>query len=211
MTDYWNDPWVTGIVGGFLASIVYATFTKIFAYFGKEARLERKRLKACRMALYNLNERFHISNGQSSSTLSLATLTSEHYIWCLFELHLVWNGTTGKDAFPNDTDFINEAKSWFNDYKSKQMEPAIEVYTPYEMNNLLIEVIMWGINGRPWRYKHLPKCFNRVYNTVLNFPHRLSGKSTKTCNFLYRNSKLPPNNNVTKCILDIIQDADNKM
>lgn len=211
MSNFWSNPWVTGIIGGFLASIVYATVTKTYTYFSKDSKLQRQRLKACRKALYNLDERFNISIGQTNSLLSLGTLTCEHYIWCLFELHLIWNNTNGKEAFPNNDDFINEANSWYNDYRSRRMETAIEVYSPYEMNNMLIEVTSWGINGRPWRYQYLPKWFNRGYNMILNFPHKLTRKNTKACNFLYQNSMLPPQNNVTKCMLDILQEPKDKV
>jgi len=196
-----------GVVSGVISTVACAGVGWLYRYYSREARLARKRLAACRKAIYELIERFDIEIGHSSSSEWTPTLTPENYILCLFESYLIINETTGRQRYPSNDDFKDAAKVWYSEWSNAHMSDAVEFMTPSEMNYLLIEVHSWGEKGRPWANRHFPLVV-KMFNRFKQWKYARRNKSEKQCDFLYRDYKMPPNNHGTKIVLEILAGDD---
>lgn len=165
-----SDAIISGVIAGLIATIIYAFFARLLKHYSPDARFARKRLKACKKAIYELIERFNISVGQSVSFEFTPTLTPENYKLCLFETYLILNNTTGNKRYPDVETYKDEANRWYNEWNNKRMASSIEFISPAEMESLLIEVNSWGVQGRPWTYTHFPKIM-RAYNQIRGWIH----------------------------------------
>lgn len=197
---------ITGVVAGLLSAVAYSVICKLFHYFSPKERFQRRVIAYCRQAICALRERFHIDVGKSSLFELTPTLSTESYIYCLFETYLVLNGSTGVEKYPNDETFKTTAKLWYNEWNKVRMANSVEFISPSEMNWLVIEVNSYGVNGRTWIDKHLP-ILSKGYHMVKRFRDKLRSKSEKCCDLLYRDYKLPYNNHLTKINLEMLDSA----
>jgi len=159
------DSIISGVIAGLIATIIYAIFVRLLRHFSSDAKYARRRLKACKKAIYELIDRLNISVGMSASFEFTPTLTPENYRLCLFETYLILNNTTGKRRYPNDEKYKDEANTWYNEWNNNRMANSIEFISPAEMDSLLIEVNSWGAEGRPWTYTFFPKTMS-AYNRI---------------------------------------------
>lgn len=193
-----------GVVSGMISTVACSCVREICHYFSREERFKRQRLVACRKAIYELSERFKIDVGHSALFELTPTVSTETYIYCLFETYLILNGTTGREKYPEDSLFKSTATRWYNEWNTARMADSIEFMSPSEINRLVIEVNSYGINGCPWTERLLPTMMKFVHN-VKGYLSRRRNKYDQMCDFLYREYKLPYNNNLTKINLEMLE------
>lgn len=156
-----ENPWFINISCGILLPLCWY----IINYFKDEECWKRKRLKFCKIAIYNMIERFNISN--SNGYPLGPRLTQQNYILVLYELYFVINGNDSS-KIQNQT-FINDANAWYQSYAKQNMQNAIEVYSNLEIEEMLIEVNSYGKNGKSFIREICPnfvRWFYKIRNKI---------------------------------------------
>lgn len=160
-----ENPWFINLICDI---ILVPICWHIINYFTDEQKWKRKRLKCCKLAIYNMIQKFNISVGTGHPLGPI--LTYQNYILVLYELYFVING---KDSskIPNQT-FLNDALSWHQSYVNQNMQNAIEVYSVLEIEKLLYEVNSYGKNGKGFISSIFPNFIHYFYklrNKIYNF------------------------------------------
>lgn len=182
-----QNPWVISLV----SPILFAIAVHVIRYFSSSKRWERRRLAITRKAIVNLINRFNITCGQSASQEYCPILTIDSYKYILFESYLLINGRTGYESYPDDDTFKYEASVWYGEWESRNMADAIQYIKPYEMNNLVIEVASYGVNGKSLLYRIFPRPLRKMYFRIRNIPYKLKSKYEKINLYLYEGPALP--------------------
>lgn len=199
---------VSGL-GGISATGWYELRPRISAYLSPDAIRKRRRAKLCRLAIYNLDERFNISVSNEASLESLVVLTKEKYVWCLFEAHLLANRSSGKDRYPDDDKFKDAAKLWYLSYANNNQLDRIQLASQSEMDRLVVEVNSWGVDGRPWLLAHCKPLW-QFKNFASKQLYNMHSKEYHLCHYLYSGYKLPSNNYGTRLMIDMLSDYSNE-
>lgn len=188
---------------GIAVCIGYDVIKRLLVYLSDQEAWKRKRLKACKIAIYNLIDRFNIDQ-LSSNQWSVRMVTPETNKWVLFETLMVLNNTNGKKQYPDETDFKKAAESWYNDNTKNGID--IQFYTQTKINELLLEISSWNNpNGRPWIYERIPT-FVKLWVSVKNWVYAHRSVTTKLNKFLYSGSSLPRNNYTNQTIISMLSE-----
>lgn len=186
-----NATMLGNIVGGILSAEISDFIKYIKYYFSDEETFKRKRLEICKDAIYDLINRFNISVWPGPC------LPYNYYQMVMFELYCKINNinTSGYNKNQYDT----EVQNYYNSYS--QCLEMINVYSIYEIHNLVIEVNSWGKKGTPKIYKH--KLLRKIYKQWLRIKPHLSkcvvSKSSRMCDYIFEDYKL--DNSPTKLLV----------
>lgn len=197
-----ENVWFISIVSGIISSVLIMIFIFLKEYYSRQARWERKRLKYCRIAIKNMIDRFNIScwSGHPLGPM----ITYEHYIWILFELLCVINKYDSYNHYTDD-EFKEAAEDWFNSYKKENMESAIMPYSITEIANIMLEVNSYGINGKPYIEKIMPRWLRLLITKLKNKWYYLTHNKTSRINDILYNGAQIPTDKTTKFILKHIE------
>ena len=179
------------ITGGILSALIFESIRGIIIYFSDKEVWKRKRLIICKDAIYDLINRFNISVWPGPC------LPYKYYQMVMFELYCKCNkiNTYGY----NQKQYMAAVKNYYKSYS--QCLEMINVYSIYEIHNLVIEVNSWGKKGTPKIYKH--KHLSKIYKQWLRIKPHLSkcvvSKSSRMCDYIFEDYKL--DNSPTKLLV----------
>ena len=182
-----ENPWFINIACGILLPLCWY----IINYFKDEECWKRKRLKCCKIAIYNMINRFNIAVGTGNPLGPI--LTQQNYILVLYELYFVINGNNSS-KIPSQT-FISDANAWYQSYAQQNMQSAIEVYSHYEIEELLIEVNSYGKTGKSFIREICPNFVRWFYKIRNKIYEMFNVNKRKNYNYgmtlLYGKYKIP--------------------
>lgn len=143
-----SNTWVINIICGIITAFIIWVSERLTSYFSKTARWERYRYDVCKKAIYSLDERYNISCSSTSIKYG-PYINKDTYIMILYELICQLNNDD--TTMLSQTEFETEAKTWYNSWH--EQPKSIEVYSMYEITQMLVEVNSWGLNKKPSDFK----------------------------------------------------------